>query len=472
MNDKKSIIFLLDLKVRQYYNSKNKSGLVDSLLKKIEQLSLSESLDVGLCLYYQLKWLINRFKGRRKEGSKAIELAYKFLEQGSIDDKYTYYGCKYAYALELWLEYRNYDSASLIEECCEYFYSNCFYHGLVMGLGILMIIYQQTQNKEKSMELAKKIIGKGDFPNKLPEEVKAIICYFSGSSNKLCFNLKNSENYLLETQNILRPIYQNSTYSGYYLRGLAHLTACYALQGKLELAYNQMKEVEELIEEGIATRNLDTFGKNQIYHDFNLTRFYIHSRLQGFQIEQLNDLIQDIIDNLDKQHSDAVFFSEFLLNANLFRDQLLEIKNLNNPSTKRVEHIINFLLEKTTYTEEKQIMDIVSTLRRRPVAERMTLVERAFADLLAAQEYYRIGRFAEIYPLLRKYKSQLNNIEVLELRIFMEAFIQIGAYKNGDPLGPALQYMAIKNCRYYGFSRLESKLLNYLDMQAKEAFSR
>ena len=47
----------------------------------------------------------------------------------------------------------------------------------------------------------------------------------------------------------------------------------------------------------------------------------------------------------------------------------------------------------------------------------------------------------------------------------MEAFIQVGAYKTGDPLGPALQYMAIKKCRQYGFSRLENKLLEYLNIQ-------
>ncbi len=54
------------------------------------------------------------------------------------------------------------------------------------------------------------------------------------------------------------------------------------------------------------------------------------------------------------------------------------------------------------------------------------------------------------------------------MRIFMEAFIQVGAYKNGDPLGPALQYIAIKKCILYGFSRLENKLLDYLQLQHKE----
>ena len=114
-------------------------------------------------------------------------------------------------------------------------------------------------------------------------------------------------------------------------------------------------------------------------------------------------------------------------------------------------------------------MNRISALKRRPVEERMTFTEKAFADLLAAQEYYKINRFAEISPLLKKYENNLHKIEVLEMRIFMEAFIQVGAYKNGDPLGPALQYMAIKKCRQYGFSRLENNLLDYLNMQRNDA---
>ncbi|MCK4895920.1 MAG: hypothetical protein KAS47_03875 [Candidatus Heimdallarchaeota archaeon] len=49
----------------------------------------------------------------------------------------------------------------------------------------------------------------------------------------------------------------------------------------------------------------------------------------------------------------------------------------------------------------------------------------------------------------------------------MEAFIQIGAYKSGDPLGPALQYMTIKKFKLYEFSRLQNKLLDYLQLQQK-----
>ena len=156
------------------------------------------------------------------------------------------------------------------------------------------------------------------------------------------------------------------------------------------------------------------------------------------------------------------------MNANLTNKQLVEIKNLQNPSTKRVEHIINFLIEKITRKGEQEIMKDISILKKRPVEHRMTFVEKAFADLLAAQEYYKLNRFAEIYPLLRKYKNSLKKIEVLELRIFMEAFIQVGAFKNGDPLGPALQYMAIKKCQQLGFSKLENKLLDYLTLQGSD----
>ncbi len=42
----------------------------------------------------------------------------------------------------------------------------------------------------------------------------------------------------------------------------------------------------------------------------------------------------------------------------------------------------------------------------------------------------------------------------------MEAFIQVGKFRNGDPLAPALHFMSIKRCREHKFGRLEGILLN------------
>jgi len=468
LNDKRSIIFLLELKVRQIYNLSTSYKRINLLMERIYQLSSSISFDIGFCLYYQLKWIIEKFRGNKEESSKAIEIANKYISKEIIDDEYVYYGCKYAYALELWFNSRNLDSSYLLEECCQYFYSNDFYHGLVMSLGILTIIYQQTQNKEKSMDLTKKILERNDFLRNISEEIKSIIHFFIGFSQELSFNLNLAEEHLNETIRILRPIYKTSIYSSYYITALSYLTATNALQGKLELAYNQMIDMDGLIEEGITIRNLDDFNRKQLKHIFDLTKFYIYSRLQSFESKDLLELKQTILKNISRYYSNSIFFSEFLLNAELTKEQLIEIRDLKTPSTKRVEHIINFLIEKTTNTDEQSMINSISELKRRPARDRMTYEEKAFADLLAAQEYYKLRRFSEIYPLLKKYKENLNRIEILELRIFMEAFIQIGAFKNGDPMGPALQYVAIRKCQQYGFSRLENKLLNYLELQHKD----
>ena len=206
----------------------------------------------------------------------------------------------------------------------------------------------------------------------------------------MSLNLNEAEKHLLKTQTILKPIYKKSIYSGYFITALSHLTSIYALQGRSELALKQMKDVEELIEEGITTKNLDSFNKKQITHTFNLTK----SRLSSFTIKTEQELVQNIINNLDKYHGNAIMFSEFLLNANLIKEQLIEIRNIDNPSTRRVVHIINFLIEKTIHTEEQRVLRYTSILQRRPVEERMTYVEKVLADLLAAREYYKIRRFS------------------------------------------------------------------------------
>ena len=367
---------------------------------------------------------------------------------------------------------RNLESANILENCVNFFYSERYYHGLIGSLGILTIIYQQTQNKKESMKLVRRILSTWDLLNKLPERFQSFIYYFIGVGHKLSFNLDEAETYLLKAQNMLEPIYKRSIYSEYYLTTLSHLTTIFALKGKLELALTLMRQIEDLVEEGIIMKNLDSFSNQQIMHSFNLTKFYIISRLVGFTIKSEHKLVQIIINNLDEYHSNAIMLSEFLLNANLTKEQLLKIRNLDNPSTRRIEHIINFLIEKSINIEESQVLQHTKILQRRPVEERMVFIEKAFADLLAAQEFYRIGHFSEIYPLLKKYKSQLDRIEVLEMRIFMEAFIQVGEFNNGDPLAPALHFMAIKRCGEHNFSRLEETLLDHQQTLRRIALNR
>ncbi|NPD89386.1 MAG: hypothetical protein HGN29_11745 [Asgard group archaeon] len=467
----KTLIDLFDLKIRQIYHFKDRIHEALEILSKMRSLSKISDYSTGLALSEQLSWHVEKLLGNKARSFESIKNAMKITESSDVDE-YAKNFCRYSYAVENWLRYRDYECANMLEESADFFYSEGFFHGLVGTLGILTIIYQQTQNKQQSMKLTKKILRKDNLFRKLPKELQSTICFFIGFSNELSLNLREAEMYLLKSQIILKPIYGKSIYSGYYLTTLSYLTATYALQGKLELALKQMKEVEELVIEGIATKNLDSFGIEQTLHIFNLSKFYINSRLSNFTIEIEQELVQSILDNLDKYYSNPIMFSEFLLNANLTKEQLIKIKNLKNPSTRRVEHIINFLVEKTVHTEEQQILRYTTILQKRLMVERMTYIEKAFADLLAAQEYYKIGRFSEIYPLLKKHKNQLDRIEVLEMRIFMEAFIQAGEFNNGDPLAPALHFMAIKRCREHNFTRLEETLLDHQQTLRRIALNR
>jgi len=449
----KLIVDIYELKIKQLYHSLYNLPIVERLVQKMKQCALEINYTEGIALSFQIEGYLELIKGNRKESGYKIEQAMEILKRSKSSDHYVDNICSYSYAFNRWLIQRDFR----------------FHRSFAQCLSVLTIIYQQTQSKKESAEIAKKIVGKRYFLDKLPNEIKSIVFFCMGFSQELSFELERAEEYLLKAKELLQPIYRSSIYSSYYITTLSYLTATYALRGKLELSWNQIKEVEDLIEEGIVTRNLDNFNKEQMKHIFNLTKFYILSRLQSVVIEDLQELTTEILLNINKYYSNSMFFTEFLLNANLSKKQLTRIKKLNTPSTKRVEHILDFLIAKKSYNKENQIIELVSTLQRRPVEDRMTLEEKAFADLLAAQEYFKLKRYTEIYPLLRKYEKRLDQIEVLELRLFMEAFIQIGAYKNGDLMGPMNQYLAIKKCRLYRLTKLENRLLDYLDVQAKEA---
>jgi tetratricopeptide (TPR) repeat protein len=472
ISDFESTVVLHGLLILQLEHKVSNFNRIISLLEEMQCLAHKINYKEGIAFSYSFSWYIEKFQGNIDKSREEINKAVKLLNEIQQPDEFIYCFINYSYALEEWLNNRNPNAIEILESCVDYFYKNYLYHSLAMSLGALTIIYQQTQNKERSMSQIKKIVINHDFLDNMPEEIKSIIHYFVGVSHKLNFNLKEAEEHLSKAQDILKPIYKISIYSGYYVTTLSHLAAIYALQGKLELAHSKMLEVEDLLKEDLAKQNMNRYNRKQIIHTFNLTKFYIQSRSQRFQIEDVKALILNTKKNLRKYYSNAIMLSEFLISTELKIEELIEIKNLHNSSTKRVNHIIDFLIEKLKIKKEHasdcQVLKYVNTLKRRPVEERMTNVEKAFADLLAAQEYYKISRFSDIYPLLKKYKKQLHRIEVLEIRIFMEAFIQVGAFKNGDPLGPALQYMAIKKCRQYGFSRLENKLLDYLQLQQKE----
>jgi hypothetical protein len=468
IEDWESNVVLNGLLILQYVQQVDMLEKSNKLLDEMQDLARKINYKEGLAFSHSFAWYIAKIQGEKEKSKYEISKALELLDEVNIPDNFIFHFIKYTCAIEMWFETRDIRVAETLENCIDYFYEKNLYHSLTMSLGVLMIIYQHSQNKRESMKLIKRILCKEDVLTRMPKETQSMVYFFIGFTHALSFNLSKAKSNLLEAINILEPIYRKSIYSSYYITALSFLTSTYALQGKLELAIKQMKEVEKLIKEEETTKNLDSFNKKQIRHTFDLTKFYIYSRLQGFRIEKHQDLIQEIYEGIDEYHSNAVFLSEFLINTNLRKEQLLGIKGLNNSSTKRVEHVINLLIDKTTSSNDEHVMKYVLGLRKRPHKDKMTFTEKAFADLLAAQEYYKINRFAEIYPLLRKYENQLHKIEVLEMRVFMEAFIQVGAFKNGDPLGPALQYMAIKKCKQYGFSRLENKLSDYLKMQGND----
>jgi len=233
-----------------------------------------------------------------------------------------------------------------------------------------------------------------------------------------------------------------------------------------------VKEADTLLQTEFIKKNLDENTKKQITHTHNLTKFYNLSRLSNYTSQEHQELIEEIYEGCKVNYSDFMTFSEFILNSNLDSDKLQSLLTIDNFSINRVKHLTEFVLEKQTLETEisrkQKVLNCIAILEKRVKTSKTTFIEHVYADLLIAQQLFSLKRHAEISPLLKQYESRLHRIEVLEMRVFMEAFVQVGAYKNGDPLGPALQYMAIKKCRNYGCSRLENKLLDYLQLQQKE----
>jgi hypothetical protein len=465
------LINLYSSKIVQLQHSKKNMPIIKEIILKIRDLSDSIEYNDGRILYNLHTWYVNKFEGNKKKAKESIHIAMELMRKIPTQDKFVYFLCKYTYGVEEWLENNNPQSALILEECASFFYSKGFYRSLVQTLAILFVIYQETQNKKSALKTIKMLLSNKIPFEKLPQDIQAISHYFVGLSHKLQLNLSLAEEYLKKAMKILKETLENSMYSFYYIPVLSHFSTVLALQGKVEQALELVKEAKNLLQNKLLSSYFDPTSKKQITHSLNLVNFYVKSRVYG-GTNKITELFDDIYNSSKVNYSNAIMLTEFLLNSELNLEQLLELRKTNNASLERVRHIIGFLIEKTKFNaeidENQQKLNCIKVLQQRFKTDKMTFIEKAYADLLIAQQLFSLNRFAEIYPLLKKYEKQLHRIEVLELRVFMEAFIQIGAYKCGNPLGPALQYLAIKKCRMYGFSRLENILLNYLEIQKQE----
>ncbi len=466
LNDKKTLVELYGLKILQFYYLSEKQKDVLETIEKMHNLAEEINYTDGLALCFTYKWFIEKFQGDKISAKKAMDKSLEILSQLTDCDRYIHHFILYSYAVEKWLEERDPKSADILEECAEYFFQNGFYRSLVQALGILLIIYQRIQNREKVLETSKGLLGNLRVFEQLPRDVQAYTHYLAGLGYMLQYSLANAEIHFEKSREILKESYKSSIYFGYYLTTLSYLSAIYALQGKLDQATQSVEETGKLLQDEFIQGNLDKVSKRQITHTFNLTKFYVQTRKKDFNIEESSDLIENIYSGIQINYSDAIMLSEFLQNAQLSYEQLLELQKKDDPSLKRVKHITSFMIEKTRTDVELTAVEllrncIVTLWKRRPQKDE-TFIELSFIDLLLAQQYYDMGRFDEMNKLLRNYSDKLDSIEVLEQRLFIKGMMYFAAHRSGDIFAPSKFYKTIQECKSNDFTRLEELLTSYI----------
>ncbi|MHA1202454.1 MAG: hypothetical protein ACTSQ4_08025 [Candidatus Heimdallarchaeaceae archaeon] len=472
LNHKISIVNLYELEIKQLFHTRSSIKRIKFLLSEMFRISKEINYSEGLILAYSIEWGVLKLEGRSEESTNALREVELLLSKTKQKDKYAHYICKYSIAFEDWILNHNLEVVNDFEECGKFFYKEGFYRGLAQTFSFLSVICTRKQESKRALDMGNQILANRSLFEILPLDVKGIIYYFIGLGYILDANLTMAESYFNEAYDILKSIYESSIYFSNFIILHSYLATVKGLQGKTEQAYALIKDAETLLQTDYVKTNLDHDTKKQIIHTLNLVKFYNLSRLGKYNHQEHQKLIEEIIDNCKSLYSDFMTLSEFILSANLDSAKLQQLLTIDNFSINRVKHLIKFMIEKqkleTEISEEQKALNCVAILEKHVITTKTTFMENTYTNLLIAQQLFSLKRYVEISPLLKQYENRLHRIEVLEMRIFMEAFIQVGAYKSGDPLGPALQYMAIKKCRLYGFSRLESKLLNYLQLQQEQ----
>ena len=464
LNDKKTLVELYGLKILQFYFLSEKQKDVSETIEKMHNLAEEINYTDGLALCFTYKWYIEKFQGDKISAKKAMDKSLEILNQLTDCDRYIHHFILYSHAVDKWLEERDPKSADILEACADYFFQNGFYRSLVQTLGILLIIYQRTQNSEKVLETSKGLLGNKSVFEQLPKDVQAYVYYLLGLGNLLQFNLSDAETYFEESCKLMKETYKESIYFGYYPLTLAFLSEVLALQGKFKQVTKLVDETEDTLHNAYIHKNLDNVSKRQITHIFNLLKFYVQTRKEGFNIEESSDLIETLYSGIQINYSDAIMLSEFLLNAQLSYEQLLELQKKDNVSLKRVKHITSFMMEKTRTDVDlktfERLRNCIVTLWKRRVPKDETFIERSFVDLLLAQQYYDMGRFDEMNKLLKNYSDNLDSIEVLEQRLFIKGMMYFAAHRSGDISAPSKFYKTIEECKSNDFTSLEAHFQN------------
>ena len=466
LNDKKTLVELYGLKILQFYYLSEKQKDVLETIEKMHNLTEEINYTDGLALCFTYKWFIEKFQGDKISAKKAMDKSLEILNLLTDCDRYIHHFILYSYAVERWLEERDPKSADILEECANYFFQNGFYRSLVQALGILLIIYQRMQNSKKVLEISKRLLENKSVFEQLPRDVQAYTHYLAGLGQILQYSLANAETHLEKAREIFKDVYKQTIYISNYVLTLSYLSMSQALQGKMDQALQLADQIELLIQEEFIIENLEVTTKRQIKHYFNLIKFYVQTRKSDFNIEESSDLIETIYSGTQTNYSDTIMLSEFLLNAQLSYEQLLELQKKDNVSLKRVKHITSFMMEKTRtdvgLTDVELLRNCIVTLWKRRVLKDDTFVEQSFVDLLLAQQYYDMGRFDEMNKLLRNYSDKLDTIEVLEQKLFIKGMMYFAAHRSGDIFAPSKFYKTIQECKNNDFTRLEELLTSYI----------
>ena len=71
--------------------------------------------------YLQRTILQMEFEGNKKKANSAIKHAWEIVSKSESHDEFIYSICSYLYAIEIWVEYRSFESATILEKCVDFF---------------------------------------------------------------------------------------------------------------------------------------------------------------------------------------------------------------------------------------------------------------------------------------------------------------------------------------------------------------
>ena len=458
LNDVKSRVIVNYVKHIHIFGILRKNGEILELADEMNSLSEEIDFKEGIALYHIVMWGIEKLQGNIEKAIILRKTSMELIDSLNKPDLMILNWIKYSYAVGEWTEEKNPASAVMLEECLLFFREREHYTSEINAVSILANIYSKTNQNVKLFDIVQEIMGNDNLFHYYPKHVLGRFHYQLGLIFLSRGDKELAEMHLFSSTQLFKRFNHTSNHIYDYLSGLSILARIYATSGKLDMVYDILTNLKEIVNEEDLFQKLSKQFVNSLISSITITQFYMtfHKR-NNYNVD-----FQKEVKNLLLRYQNFILLPEMLTELMVYSG--IEIEELADLKKEKLSN--NFLKQVIDFLLTLQNPDVCSTEQRIKNATKIlglpseSIVSegygRIFADMILLKLYLSTGRYEEFKIAMKKYLYRIDKIENVSLRIITESMEAIYKFLQGNKAENAIERLSeiISECEEKNLARM------------------